>query len=116
VGPLPADDLDQLDDLALDQLPFGVIGVGPDGTVRRYNRAEAVRSGLSRWRVIGRGIHEIAGAMGAGELASRVCAFAAAPTGGMRFECRLGRPGRADRATVVLRRGGARANVYVCIA
>ena len=116
MGPFPADDFDQLDDLALDQLPFGVIGIGADGIVRRYNRVEATRSGLSRWRVIGRAIHEIAGAMGAHDLASRISAFAAAPTGGMRFECRLGRPGRTDRATVVLRRGGERANVYVCIA
>src|SRR5687767_4181835 len=103
------DDLDQLDDLALDQLPFGVIGVGPDGTVRRYNRAEAERAGMSRWRVIGRRIDEIAGAMGATEIAARVAAFADAPGGGVPFRCRVARRGVAGHATVVLRRGGERA-------
>ena len=110
------DDLDQRDDTELDQLPFGVIGVGTDGTVRRINLAAATRSGLSRWRVLGRGLHEIAGAMGAAELAAQVSAFATMPASRARFVCRLARRGCADHAEVFLRRGGERADVYVCIA
>lgn len=110
------DDLDQRDDGELDQLPFAVIGIGTDGTVRRMNLAAAKRSGLSRWRVLGRGLDEIAGAMGAAELAAQVSAFATTPARGARFVCRLARRGRPDHATVFLRRGGERADVYLCIA
>jgi len=46
--------LDQLDDDALDQLPFGVVCLDADGTVLRFNRREAERMGMQRWRVIGR--------------------------------------------------------------
>ena len=112
------DDLDQCDDAELDQLGIGVIGVGTDGTVRRYNLAAARRSGLSRWRVLGRTLDEVAGAMGAAEIAARVSSFAGAggPGGRARFECQLARRGVAQPATVILRRGGVRADVYVCIA
>ncbi|MND01316.1 hypothetical protein D3C83_202620 [compost metagenome] len=58
--------------------------------------------------------------MGATEIASRVAAFADArgdaTVGGVPFHCRLARRGVADHATVVLRAGGTRAQVYVCIA
>jgi hypothetical protein len=46
--------LDDLDDTALDALPFGVIRLGPTGLVERYNRAESERAGIQRWRAIGR--------------------------------------------------------------
>ena len=32
--------LDDLDDAALDRLPFGVVRLSPDGTVERFNRAD----------------------------------------------------------------------------
>jgi photoactive yellow protein len=46
--------LDDLDDAALDRLPFGVVCLKPDGTVERFNRTEAERAGIQRWRAIGR--------------------------------------------------------------
>jgi photoactive yellow protein len=46
--------LDDLDDAALDRLPFGVIRLSPSGVVERYNRTEAERAGIQRWRALGR--------------------------------------------------------------
>ena len=46
--------LDDLDDAALDRLPFGVVCLSPDGTVERYNRVESERAGIQRWRALGR--------------------------------------------------------------
>lgn len=46
--------LDDLDDDALDRLPFGVVCLNADGTVARLNCIEAERSGTKRWRAIGR--------------------------------------------------------------
>lgn len=46
--------LDELDDDALDHLPFGVIRLDPGGRVERYNQPEAARSGIQRWRALGR--------------------------------------------------------------
>lgn len=46
--------LDELDDGALDALPFGVVRIGPTGIVERYNRTEAERAGVQRWRALGR--------------------------------------------------------------
>ena len=64
--------LDDLDDHALDKLPFGVVRLGPTGTVERYNRAESQRAGIQRWRAIGRDFfRDLAGA-NAAELATRV--------------------------------------------
>jgi hypothetical protein len=45
--------LDDLDDDALDRLPFGVVCLSADGTVERFNRVEAERCGIQRWRAIG---------------------------------------------------------------
>jgi photoactive yellow protein len=64
--------LDDLDDDALDRLPFGVVRLGPTGTVERYNRTEAERAGIQRWRAIGRQyFRDLAGA-NAAELAAQV--------------------------------------------
>ncbi len=53
--------LDNLDDAALDRLPFGVVCLSPDGTVERYNRAESERAGIQRWRALGRDFfHDVA--------------------------------------------------------
>lgn len=101
----------------LDQLGFGVIGVDRDGVIVRYNRAEAERSGFSRWRVIGRDLAEVAGAMSARELADRVREFLAAGGANMELTCSLRRPGarNAIDATVELIRGRGDAAVYVCV-
>jgi photoactive yellow protein len=46
--------LDDLDDSALDDLPFGVVCLSESGRVVRMNRTESERSGIQRWRAIGR--------------------------------------------------------------
>lgn len=46
--------LDELDDAALDALPFGVVCLGEDNRVLRMNRAESEASGIQRWRAMGR--------------------------------------------------------------
>ena len=46
--------LDDLDDSALDRLPFGVVRLSAEGTVERFNRAESERSGIASWRAVGR--------------------------------------------------------------
>jgi photoactive yellow protein len=48
------DRLEVADSAALDSLPFGVIGMAPDGTVTSYNAAESRLSGLTPANVIGR--------------------------------------------------------------
>jgi photoactive yellow protein len=64
--------LDDLDDDALDELPFGVVRLGPTGLVERYNRTEAERAGTQRWRVMGRDFfRDLAGA-DAAKLAAQV--------------------------------------------
>jgi photoactive yellow protein len=45
--------LDAADDLALDDLPFGVVGMDSEGVVKRYNRVESRLAGLSRDNVLG---------------------------------------------------------------
>jgi hypothetical protein len=53
--------LDDLDDAALDRLPFGVVCLSPSGTVERYNRVESERAGIQRWRALGRDyFHDVA--------------------------------------------------------
>lgn len=46
--------LAKLDDKAFDELPFGVIGFGSDGLVKRYNRFETEATGLLRENVLGK--------------------------------------------------------------
>lgn len=105
--------LDALDDNALDHLPFGVIRLGPTGRVERYNRTEAERAGMQKWRVIGRDFYrEVVGTEGAA-LAAEV---AAVPLGTkVRVQHRLSRYRMTDDVTIDVARtasGGA----YLCIA
>ncbi len=67
--------LDDLDDDALDQLPFGVIRLGPTNLVERYNRAESERAGIQRWRALGRDFFSDLAGSNAGELAEQVDAL-----------------------------------------
>ena len=68
--------LDSLDDAALDHLPYGVIRLGPTGKVERYNRVEAERAGMQKWRVLGRDFYrEVVGPEGPA-LAAEVAAVA----------------------------------------
>ncbi len=63
--------LDDLDDEALDHLPFGVVRLDPTGRVERYNQPEATRAGIQRWRAIGRDYFRDVAASSS-ELAQRV--------------------------------------------
>ena len=45
---------DDLDDSALDQLPFGVVCLDERMKVVRMNKTESEASGIQRWRAIGR--------------------------------------------------------------
>jgi photoactive yellow protein len=67
--------LDDLDDATLDQLPFGVIRLGPTGLVERYNRAEAERANIQRWRAIGRDFFSDLAGSNAADLAAQVDAL-----------------------------------------
>ena len=51
---ITAADLDQLDGVELDSLPFGVIGFDAGGDVQVYSATESRLAGLSADRVIGR--------------------------------------------------------------
>jgi len=46
--------LEAASEVELNAAPFGIIGMGQDGTVRQYNQAEAALSGLTPSRVVGR--------------------------------------------------------------
>lgn len=54
VSPSSTADLDNLSDAALDELPYGVICLRRDGTILRYNLAEARLARLDRAVVLGR--------------------------------------------------------------
>jgi hypothetical protein len=104
--------LDALDDVALDHLPFGVIRLGPTGRVERYNRVEAQRAGMQKWRVLGRDFYrEMIGNEGAA-LAAEV---AAVPIGQkVRVHHRLRGYRKIEDVTIEVARthtGGA----YLCI-
>jgi photoactive yellow protein len=45
---------DDLDDSALDELPFGVVCLDERMKVVRMNKTESEASGIQRWRAIGR--------------------------------------------------------------
>lgn len=62
-----------LDEEALDDLDFGILGLDPEGIITVYNRHEERSSGLSRERVIGRHcFHDVAPCMNNFMVAERV--------------------------------------------
>lgn len=104
--------LDDLDDAALDRLPFGVVCLSPDGIVTRLNRAEAERRGIQRWRAIGRDyFREVAGT-NAGELATHVGKLV--PGNSTRVFHTFRGYHRADDAVIDMSRCDA-GRVYLCI-
>ena len=107
--------LDDLDDSALDQLPFGVVCLNERMAVVRMNRTESERSGIQRWRAIGRDFFgDVAPGLTNRKLAEHVRAFAAgkaAPAIAHTFERRAG----ADPTTIELVRGRSAGRVYLCI-
>ena len=104
--------LDDLDDAALDRLPFGVVCLRADGTVLRLNCAEAERSGIQRWRAIGRDyFREVAGT-NATQLATHVAELP--PGANTRVFYTFRGFHRADDAVIDLSRCEA-GRVYLCI-
>lgn len=104
--------LDQLDDRALDRLPFGVVRLGPTGRIERYNLVEAQRAGIQRWRVLGRDfLRDVAGRNTAA-LASAIDALPPGATIRVRHTFR----GfvRAEEAVIEMSRA-ASGHVYLCI-
>lgn len=109
--------LDDLDDTALDTLPFGVVCLSERMTVLRMNRAESEASGIQRWRAIGRDFFgDVAPGPTNRTLAEVVAAFAA----GQReneislvhtFKRRAG----ADKTCIQLERGRTPDRVYLRI-
>ena len=74
--------LDDLDDSALDDLPFGVVCLSDAMTVVRMNRAESEASGIQRWRAIGRDFFsDVAPGPSNRALAEHIRAFAAGGQG-----------------------------------
>jgi photoactive yellow protein len=53
------DALEQLSDLQLDQLDYGVIGFDDESIVRRYNACESRLAGISVERVIGQSLFKV---------------------------------------------------------
>jgi len=105
--------LDDLDDTALDALPYGVVCLSDQMTVVRMNRTESERSGIQRWRAVGRDFFgDVAPAEPNRSLAEHIRAFAAgAPR--RAFEHTFVRRAGADPTTIELERG--RSGVYLCI-
>jgi hypothetical protein len=97
-------DLDGLDDL--DSLPYGVVVLNDAMTVVRMNRTESERSGIQRWRAIGRDFfRDIAPADA--ELAGHIRA------GTRRFHHTFKRRAGADPTTIELSR--SRDRIYLAI-
>jgi photoactive yellow protein len=105
--------LDDLDDAALDALPFGVVCLDADGKVLRMNRTESEKSGIQRWRAVGREyFRDVAPLPTNRALAEHVAAFAQgrAPASlSHTFRRRAG----ADETRIELRRESGR--VYLVI-
>ena len=69
--------LDELDDAALDALPFGVVCLDEGMKVLRMNRTESEKSGIQRWRALGRDyFRDVAPGPTNRTLAEHVAAFA----------------------------------------
>jgi photoactive yellow protein len=104
--------LDDLDDDELDRLPFGVVCLSPAGTIVRFNRTEATRSGIPPWQAIGRDyFHDVVG-QSAPELADRVRDVAPGSSERMRHTFR--RFHHVDEAVIDVTRCEA-GRVYLCI-
>lgn len=107
--------LDDLDDGTLDELPFGIICLSRSGTVLRMNRTEAERSGIQRWRVIGRDFFaDVAPGPANRALAEQVRAFISgrgAPSFEHTFPRRTGR----DETRIELERGRDPGRIYLRI-
>jgi photoactive yellow protein len=106
--------LDDLDDAALDALPFGVVCLGQDNRVLRMNRAESEASGIQRWRALGRDyFRDVAPAAANRPLAEHVAAFATGKTGAAQLHHVFHRRAGDDKTEIELRR--ERERLYLVI-
>ena len=108
--------LDDLDDAALDQLPFGVVRLdGDQMKVVRMNKTESEASGIQRWRALGREFfRDVAPGPANRELAEAIRAFAhgdGPPAVSHVFHRRAGN----DATQIELVRGRSDDAVYLCI-
>ena len=107
--------LDDLDDAALDDLPFGVVCLSDSMTVLRMNRTESEKSGIQRWRAIGRDFFgEVAPGPTNRALAEQVRAFASGRAANAIVHTFKRRSGE-DPTTIELMRGRSSGRVYLCI-
>jgi photoactive yellow protein len=107
--------LDDLDDAALDDLPFGVVCLSDSMTVLRMNRTESQRSGIQRWRAIGRDFFgDVAPGPTNRALAERVRAFTSG-RGERRVAHTFKRRSGEDPTTIELVPGRSSGSVYLCI-
>jgi len=104
--------LDDLDDDALDALPFGVVCLDQDNRVVRMNRIESEKSGIQRWRALGRDFFRDLAGPDAGELAAQVQALSRGAR--TRVYHRFRGFHRADDAVIDMSRCEAD-RVYLCI-
>jgi photoactive yellow protein len=109
--------LDDLDDSALDELPFGVVCLNESMTVLRMNRTESEKSGIQRWRAIGRDFFgDVAPGPTNRALAEHVRAFASERHArDRRIEHTFKRRAGADPTTIELLRGRSDGRLYLCI-
>jgi photoactive yellow protein len=78
-----ADGILELSEDAIDDLPFGLIAVGADGTIERYNAYESRLARLSKDRVIGRNFfRDVAPCTAVKDFQGRFDRFAAEPGDG----------------------------------
>ena len=108
--------LDDLDDSALDDLPFGVVCLSESMRVLRMNRTESERSGIQRWRAIGRAFFgDVASGTTNRGLAEQVRALAAARAPESKITHTFKRRSGEDPTTIELVRGRSLGRVYLCI-
>jgi photoactive yellow protein len=107
--------LDDLDDRTLDELPFGVICLSSRMKVLRMNRTEAERSGIQRWRAIGRDyFSDVAPGATNRTLADHIRAFTAG-RGERTFDHTFVRRGGLDETRIELERGRDPQRLYLRI-
>jgi photoactive yellow protein len=109
--------LDDLDDQALDALPFGVVCLSDDAmTVLRMNRVESEASGIQRWRAIGRDFFaDVAPGPTNRALADAVAAFAAGRPAPTTLAHTFRRRAGATDTTIELERGRDPHHIYLRI-
>jgi photoactive yellow protein len=108
--------LDDLDDTALDALPYGVVCLDARGTIVRMNRTESEASGIQRWRAMGRDFfRDVASGPTNQRLADHIAVFAKGTSPIQPISHTFPRRAGADATTIELVRGKRADRVYLCI-